>query len=75
MQSSHLRKRGFWGAHPSTIPAREFYPSTVQLSPLTGRPSLGSWLSYGLGSLNDSLPSYVVMTDPRGGPIGGMPAV
>src|SRR5215216_6245644 len=32
-------------------------------SPLTGRPSLGSWLSYGLGSLNDSLPSFVVMTD------------
>lgn len=42
-------------------------------SPLTGRPSLGSWLSYGLGSLNDSLPSYVVMTDPRGGPIAGAP--
>ena len=42
-------------------------------SPLTGRPSLGSWLSYGLGSANESLPSYVVMTDPRGGPIGGAP--
>ena len=39
-------------------------------SPLTGRPSLGAWLSYGLGSLNENLPSYVVMTDPRGGPIG-----
>src|SRR5262249_33690050 len=35
-----------------------------------GRPSLGSWLGYGLGSLNDRLPSFVVMTDPRGGPIG-----
>jgi hypothetical protein len=35
-----------------------------------GRPSLGSWLSYGLGSMSDSLPSFVVMTDPRGGPIG-----
>ena len=42
-------------------------------SPLTGKPSLGSWLSYGLGSLNESLPNYVVMTDPRGGPIGGAP--
>ena len=42
-------------------------------SPLTGKPSLGSWLSYGLGSLNDDLPSYVVMTDPRGGPIAGAP--
>ncbi len=36
-----------------------------------GRPSLGAWLSYGLGTLNDSLPSFVVMTDPRGGPISG----
>ncbi|MBI2805851.1 MAG: DUF1501 domain-containing protein [Planctomycetes bacterium] len=35
-----------------------------------GKPSLGAWLSYGLGTLNNSLPSYVVMTDPRGGPIG-----
>src|SRR5690606_8997968 len=26
-----------------------------------GRPSLGAWLSYGLGSMNDDLPSYVVM--------------
>ena len=35
-----------------------------------GKPSLGAWLSYGLGSLNENLPSFVVMTDPRGGPIG-----
>jgi Protein of unknown function (DUF1501) len=35
-----------------------------------GKPSLGAWLSYGLGTFNDSLPSFVVMTDPRGGPIG-----
>ncbi|HEV3144154.1 MAG TPA: DUF1501 domain-containing protein, partial [Gemmataceae bacterium] len=35
-----------------------------------GKPCLGSWLSYGLGSLNENLPSFVVMTDPRGGPIG-----
>src|SRR5262249_48533956 len=34
-----------------------------------GKPSLGGWLSYGLGTINDSLPSFVVMTDPRGGPI------
>lgn len=42
-------------------------------SPLTGRPSLGSWLNYGLGSLNENLPNFVVMTDSRGGPIGGAP--
>ncbi|MEM8866435.1 MAG: DUF1501 domain-containing protein, partial [Planctomycetota bacterium] len=29
---------------------------------LPGRASLGSWLSYGLGSANDNLPSFVVMT-------------
>ena len=29
---------------------------------LPGRPSLGSWLSYGLGSANQNLPSFVVMT-------------
>jgi len=39
-------------------------------SVLIGRPCLGSWLSYGLGTENDNLPSFVVMTDPRGGPIG-----
>ena len=40
-------------------------------SVLIGKPSLGSWLSYGLGTENESLPSFVVMTDPRGGPISG----
>jgi hypothetical protein len=29
---------------------------------LPGRPSLGAWLSYGLGSMNRNLPSFVVMT-------------
>ncbi|GEP45456.1 DUF1501 domain-containing protein [Brevifollis gellanilyticus] len=31
-------------------------------SQLAGRPSIGSWLSYGLGSTNRDLPAYVVMT-------------
>ncbi len=35
-----------------------------------GKPSIGSWLSYGLGTPNENLPAFVVMTDPRGGPIG-----
>ncbi len=39
-------------------------------SVIIGKPCLGSWLSYGLGSENENLPSCVVMTDPRGGPIG-----
>ena len=29
---------------------------------IPGRPSLGAWLSYGLGSLNDDLPAFVAMT-------------
>ena len=31
---------------------------------LPGRPSLGSWLSYGLGSETDDLPAFVVLTGP-----------
>ena len=31
-------------------------------SQLAGRPSIGAWLSYGLGSTNRDLPAYVVMT-------------
>ena len=30
-------------------------------SQVPGRPSLGAWLSYGLGTMNENLPSYVVM--------------
>ncbi len=40
-------------------------------SVIIGKPSLGAWLSYGLGTINEKLPSFVVMTDPRGGPISG----
>ena len=38
---------------------------------IQGAPSLGSWIGYGLGSENTNLPGYVVMLDPRGGPIAG----
>ncbi len=41
---------------------------------LMGRPSLGSWIGYGLGSENDSLPGFVVLPDPGGGVKGGPPA-
>jgi hypothetical protein len=41
---------------------------------LMGRPSLGSWVTYGLGSENDSLPAFVVLMDPGGGVKGGPPA-
>lgn len=32
---------------------------------LSGRPGLGSWVTYGLGTENQNLPAFVVMTDPR----------
>jgi hypothetical protein len=35
-------------------------------SPLFGRPSMGSWLAYGLGSESKNLPGYVVLTAGRG---------
>ena len=36
-----------------------------------GFPSLGSWVTYGLGAVNQSLPAFVVIYDARGGPFGG----
>jgi hypothetical protein len=36
-----------------------------------GRPSLGSWVSYGLGSENSNLPGFVVMSSGVKGPSGG----
>lgn len=38
---------------------------------LSGSPALGSWVNYGLGSVNENLPGFVVMLDPTGGPISG----
>lgn len=33
---------------------------------LPGFPAMGSWISYGLGSLNENLPTFVVLPDSRG---------
>src|SRR4029077_924662 len=38
---------------------------------LAGRPSLGAWVNYGLGSENDSLPAFVVMEDNPGKVVNG----
>ena len=38
-----------------------------------GYPSMGSWVSYGLGTENQNLPAFVVLLDHRGGPISGAP--
>lgn len=41
-------------------------------SEFTGRPSLGAWISYGLGTENQNLPAYVVLDDPLGLPVNGI---
>lgn len=38
---------------------------------VAGRPSLGAWVNYGLGSANHDLPSFVVMCDNAGRPVNG----
>ncbi len=38
---------------------------------LSGSPALGSWVNYGLGTVNENLPGFVVMLDRTGGPISG----
>ena len=41
---------------------------------LMGKPSVGSWVAYGLGSERRDMPAFVVLPDPRGGLKGGPPA-
>ena len=38
-----------------------------------GFPSLGSWVTYGLGSVSENLPAYCVLMQPEGTPEGGAP--
>ncbi|MCB1078582.1 MAG: DUF1501 domain-containing protein, partial [Verrucomicrobiae bacterium] len=45
-------------------PAITFFQTGSQIS---GRPSIGSWLSYGLGADNENLPGFVVLTSVGGG--------
>ncbi|MFM9066214.1 MAG: DUF1501 domain-containing protein [Planctomycetota bacterium] len=40
--------------------------------PVAGRPSLGSWFTYGLGTENQNLPAFVALTDPTGLPVLGV---
>jgi Protein of unknown function (DUF1501) len=52
-------------------PAVTFFQTGAQLA---GRPSIGAWLAYGLGSENRDLPAFVVMVSKGSGqPEGGQP--
>ena len=54
------------------------HPESVYLmntgSILMGRPSLGAWATYGLGTENQNMPAFVVLPDPAGWVKGGAPA-
>jgi hypothetical protein len=54
------------------------HPESVYLmntgSILMGKPSLGAWATYGLGTENENMPAFVVMPDPGGWVKGGAPA-
>ena len=39
---------------------------------VAGRPTLGSWVTYGLGSENQNLPSFVALPDPKGQSVDGV---
>jgi hypothetical protein len=54
--------------HPQSV--YQMNTGSIQM----GRPSVGSWVSYGLGSENQDLPAFVVLPDPGGGLKGGPPA-
>ena len=41
---------------------------------LMGKPSVGAWVAYGLGTENQDMPAFVVLPDPGGGAKGGPPA-
>lgn len=40
-------------------------------SPVAGRPTMGSWITYGLGTENQNLPAFVALLNPAGLPVDG----
>ena len=60
--------RSMYTMHPNHEPAL-FAIQSGRIIP--GRPSMGSWVVYGLGTENQSLPAYVVLDDPLGLPVNG----
>ncbi len=60
--------------HSMVAKSNNHTPATFQMNTgftLNGFPCMGSWLSYGLGTENNNLPSFVTLPDPRGLPAGG----
>ena len=57
------------GANGHEVSIRYFHGG---IPGVLGRPTLGSWLTYGLGSETQQLPAYMVLTDPGGLPVDGV---
>ncbi|HEY1754005.1 MAG TPA: DUF1501 domain-containing protein [Bryobacteraceae bacterium] len=58
--------RSMYTFNPTHMPARSLFHSG---SILATRPSTGAWISYGLGTENDNLPAFVVLSPDRGEPM------
>ena len=56
--------KSVWTEAINHDPAITFFQTGFQIA---GRPSVGAWLSYGLGSMNENLPAFVAMTSHNGG--------
>jgi hypothetical protein len=60
--------RSVWGRSNDHVQATlEMQTGQIRM----GFPSMGSWVTYGLGSENSSLPGFIALQDSRGGPLGG----
>jgi hypothetical protein len=56
--------KSMWTEAINHDPAITFFQTGSQIA---GRPSFGAWLSYGLGSMNDNLPSFIVLVSANQG--------
>jgi hypothetical protein len=60
--------------HSMVAKSNNHTPATFQMNSgftMNGFPCMGSWISYGLGTENEDLPTFVVLPDPRGLAAGG----
>ena len=70
--AGHIDKLGF--IHGIETDNPNHGPSTLHVttgSQFPGSASVGSWVTYGLGTQNDNMPAYMVVQDPRGAPVNG----
>ena len=65
--SRHVDRMAF--VHSGHTESNNHSPALFMMNcglPRMGYPCVGSWVTYGLGSSSDSLPAFVVMSDPKG---------